>query len=78
MTRTSKQKVIDLRNAIFEAADGLTIDEMMQGTTMAQAKLLAATLCGDEAEAGNVLQKYRRIQSDAMSIYCAEELSAAH
>lgn len=71
----SKENVIRVRNAIFEAAEGITLDEAMQGIIMAQAKLVAHTVSGDERAAQDILERYRQMQSEAMPIYCAEELS---
>ena len=71
----SKENIIRVRNAIFEAGDGITLDEIMQGIMMAQAKLVAHAVNGDELEAHKILEQYRRYQSEAMPIYCAEEVS---
>ena len=71
----SRENVISIRNAIFEAADGMTLDEAMQGIIMAQARLVANTVAGDVRAARDVLETYRRMQSEAMPIYCAEECS---
>lgn len=71
----SKANVIKVRNAIFEAGDGMTLDEVMQGVIMAQAKLVANTVQGDERAAMDILERYRAMQTEALPIYCAEELS---
>lgn len=72
----SRENVAIVRNAIFEAGDGMTLDEIMQGIIMAQAKLVAHTVRGDERAARDILERYRQMQTEAMPIYCAEELSA--
>jgi hypothetical protein len=71
----SKANIIAVRNAIFEAGDGMTLDEVMQGIIMAQAKLVAHTVGGDEQAARDVLERYRGMQTEALPIYCAEECS---
>ena len=73
----SKENIINVRNAIFEAADGVTLDEAMQGIIMAQAKLVANTVSGDVQAAHDILERYRSMQTEAMPIYCAETLSTA-
>lgn len=75
--RTRKERVLDVRNTIFEVCDGCTLDEAMQGIIMAQAKIVAATVGGDENAARDVLERYRAIQTEAMPIYCAETFSTA-
>ena len=72
----SKENVIKVRNAIFESGDGMTLDEVMQGVIMAQAKLVASTVKGDTGAALAILEKYRAMQTEAMPIYCASERSA--
>lgn len=71
----SKANIIRVRDAIFTAGDGCTLDEVMQGIIMAQAKLVAHTVEGDEQAAADILERYRGMQSEALPIYCAEELS---
>lgn len=71
----SKENVINVRNAIFGAADGMTLDEAMQGIIMAQAKLVANAVGGDVSAAHDVLEKYRRMQSEAMPLYCSAEMN---
>jgi hypothetical protein len=71
----SKENIMRVRNAIFEAGDGMTLDEVLQGSIMAQAKLVAHTVGGDEQAAREVLQHYRKMQTEALPIYCAEECS---
>lgn len=73
----SKENIVKVRNAIFAAADGITLDEAMQGIIMAQAKLVAHTVGDDVQAAHDVLKRYRQMQTDAMPIYCAETLSTA-
>ncbi len=73
MANARKEMVIELRNAIFGAADGLTLDETMQAIAMAQSKIVASTVKGDEYEMLAVLAKYRAIQDGAIPIYCAAE-----
>ena len=68
-----EEKIIKLRNAIFGAADGLTLDETMCAITMAQSKIVANTVVGDEFEMLAVLSKYREMQDGAIPIYCADE-----
>lgn len=74
--KARKEKIIDLRNAIFGAADGLTLDEVMQAITMAQSKFVANAVGGDEYEMLAVLAKYRDMQDGAAPIYCANEKRA--
>ena len=69
----SKENILNVRNAIFEAADGVTLDEAMQGIIMAQAKLVANTVSGDVQAAHDILERYRSMQTEAMPIYCASE-----
>jgi hypothetical protein len=73
----SKANIVKVRNAIFAAADGMTLDEAMQGIIMAQAKLVAHAVGDDVQAANNVLERYRQMQTEAMPIYCAETLSTA-
>lgn len=75
MSRENVQKV---RDAIFAAADGMSLDEAMQGIIMAQARLVAGIVGDDVPAAMDVLNRYREMQTDAMPIYCAETLSAAN
>jgi hypothetical protein len=72
----SRENVQRVRDAIFEAADGITLDEAMQGIIMAQAKLVAHTVGDDVQAAHDVLDRYRQMQTEAMPIYCAETVSA--
>lgn len=73
----SRENVAKVRNAIFEAGDGMTLDEVMQGIIMAQAKLVAHTVGDDVGAAMDILKRYRSMQTDAMPIYCAETISTA-
>ena len=73
MSDARKEKVIELRNTIFSAADGLTLDETMQAIAMAQSKIVAATVKGDEFAMMSVLAEYRDIQDRAVPIYCQSE-----
>lgn len=77
MADARKEQVIDVRNAIFEACDGCTLDEAMQGIMMAQARLVAETVHGDEDAARDVIERYRQWQSEALPIYCAETFSTS-
>jgi hypothetical protein len=70
---SDRENIIKVRNAIFEAGDGLTLDEVMQGIIMAQAKLVANTVEGDDKAADAILEKYRQLQTEAMPIYCRTE-----
>lgn len=67
-----KEKIIALRNAIFEAADGCLLDESMQAIIMAQSRIVAHAVGGDGDAAHMLLGHYREMQSDAMPIYCAD------
>lgn len=67
-----KQATIDVRNAIFEIADGKPFGSIMQGIVMAQAKLAAATCGGDPAQTAEQLRFYNKIMMEAVPIYCAE------
>ena len=71
-----KEKIVELRNAIFDAADGLQFDEIMQAIVMAQSRIVANTVGGDEQKMSAILACYREIQDGAIPIYCAEEASA--
>lgn len=77
MTR-EKQATIDVRNALFEVADGKPFGSVMQGIIMAQAKLAAATCNGDPEQTRAQLAHYHAMMMEAVPIYCAEiETSSA-
>lgn len=67
-----KQAIIDVRNALFEAADGKPFGAVMQGIIMAQAKLTVACCGGDPVTAREQLARYHAMMMDAVPIYCAE------
>lgn len=77
MADARKEKIIEVRNTIFEVCSGCTLDEAMQGIVMAQARLVAETVKGDEDAARDVIEQYREWQSEALPIYCAETFSTA-
>lgn len=67
-----KEATLEVRNAIFEVADGLPFGAVMQGILMAQAKLAAATCDGDEIKTTAVLAEYHAVMMRAVPIYCVE------
>lgn len=67
-----KQATIEVRNAVFEVADGKPFGSVMQGIIMAQAKLAAATCGGNAEQTSAQLAHYHQIMMDAVPIYCAE------
>lgn len=69
---TEKKATIDVRNALFEVADGKPFGAVMQGIIMAQAKLAAATCGGDAAQTAEQLRYYHGLMMEAVPIYCAE------
>ena len=73
-----KEKIIELRNAIFEASEQLTLDEVLQATMMAQTRMLAETLQGDLQKSLAILTQYRELQTYALPIYCAEAKHSKH
>lgn len=77
MTEARKERVLDLRNAIFEVADGCTLDEVMQAITMAQTRMVAEMVNGDEFKTHSILERYREMQTASVQIYCSEVMQSA-
>lgn len=68
---SDKDHIIKIRNAVFEAADGASLDVAMQGLIMAQGKLIAS-VANQPEEADHVLNIYYKMLRDALPLYCAE------
>ena len=71
MTDANKQNIIFVRDAVFKAGDGKSLDEVMQGTTMAQGKLIAS-IARDPDASRKIVDHYYQILRDAMDAYCSE------
>jgi hypothetical protein len=71
MADEEKEQIIAIRNAVFEASDGASLHVAMQGTIMAQGKMIASAV-RDPDEAIAVLDRYYEILRNGMSRYCAE------
>lgn len=67
-----KQATIDVRNALFEVADGKPFGSVMQGIIMAQAKIAAAACNGNAEQTRAQLAHYHAMMMDAVPIYCVE------
>ena len=67
-----KQATLDVRNALFEVANGKPFGSVMQAIVMAQAKLAAVTCRGDPEATKAQLAYYHALMMDAVPIYCAE------
>lgn len=67
-----KQATIEVRNALFAVADGKPVEDVIQGTIMAHAKMVASACEGDVAKTRAVLEQWHRVMMDAVPIYCAE------
>lgn len=66
-----KQDTIAVRNALFTAADGKSLDAVMQGSIMAQAKLVVET-AHSPVQARQILHHYFSMALDAVPTYWAE------
>lgn len=67
-----KQATIEVRNALFDVADGKPVEAVIMGTIMAHAKLVASACGGDVARTTAVLEQWHRVMMDAVPLYCAE------
>lgn len=67
-----KQATIEVRNALFEVADGKPVEAVIMGTIMAHAKMVANACDGDVAKTSAVLEQWHRVMMDSVPIYCAE------
>jgi hypothetical protein len=68
---SEKEQIIAIRNAVLKSADGCTLDATMQGTIMAQGKLIASTgITPDQCR--DVADRYYKILCDSFELYCAE------
>lgn len=70
-----KKATIDVRNAIFQAADGKPADAALQGIIMAMGKLAAQVCDGDETSTREVLGRYHGYLLEAVPLYCTEILT---
>jgi len=75
MSAAEKQQTIDVRNALFAAADGKPFGSVMNGIIMAQAKLAAEACKGNPDETRANLAYYHAIMMEAVPIYCEEMLT---
>lgn len=67
-----KQATIEVRNALFDVADGKPVEAVIMGTIMAHAKLVASACNGDVAKTTAVLEQWHRVMMEAVPMYCAE------
>ena len=71
MSEEARKKVLDVRDAVFEAADGKALDVVMLGTLMAQGKIIASVV-RDPDQARKMVDGYHAILRAAMDAYCKE------
>jgi hypothetical protein len=67
-----KKATIEVRNALFDVADGKPVEAVIQGTIMAHAKMVASACNGDVAKTTAVLEQWHGVMMQAVPIYCAE------
>jgi len=72
-----KADVLKVRNALFEAGDGMTFDAFMQGSIMAQAKIATETASSPD-EAAQSLMYYYNIAIQALPTYWADRSNLSH
>ncbi|MFV0800611.1 hypothetical protein EGJ57_04720 [Brucella anthropi] len=73
---SQKDAVLAMRNAMFAVGDGMSLDAFMQGSIMAQAKVVSEA-AGTPEEAIAVLAHYFNIAADAIPLYWEERSGRA-
>lgn len=71
-----RQGMIAVRNAIFTAGDGRSLDVVLQGSLMAMSRLAVET-ADSEAQAAKILAHYFDIALTAIPYYWASDRSPA-
>lgn len=73
---SQKDAVLAMRNAMFAVGDGMSLDDFLAGSIMAQVKMATET-AETPQQAAEILAQYFNIAMDALPHYWSERSSRA-